>query len=329
MKAKLPVHEDVAMTRTAPLPALTRSEFRRLADASPELEWLANITSLRTRKAYRSDLEDFLRFAGIRQAEGLRRVTRAHVIAWRLDMEARGLAAATVCRRLAALSALCEHLRDARAIESNPTRGVKRPKGGSREGKTPAISDGQARALLDAPPADTLQGKRDRAVLATLLYHGLRRAEVCSLRVGDLQSRGGMAHLRVRGKGGIVRFVPAHPSALARINDYLSAAGHRDDLGGQLFRPLKNPLGGTVDRALCGTTLYRRIVRRYARQIGLNVPGLCVHSLRATAATNALGRGAEIATVQEWLGHAHIATTRLYDRRKNRPEDSPTFRVAY
>jgi integrase len=51
-------------------------------------------------------------------------------------------------------------------------------------------------------------------------------------------------------------------------------------------------------------------------------------SLRATAATNALSNDADIAKVQEWLGHANIAT-RLYHRRKSRPEDSPTFHVQY
>ena len=55
--------------------------------------------------------------------------------------------------------------------------------------------------------------------------------------------------------------------------------------------------------------------------------GLCVHSLRATAATNALSHEADIAKVQEWLGHANVSTTRLYDRHKPRPEDSPAFRV--
>jgi site-specific recombinase XerD len=54
-----------------------------------------------------------------------------------------------------------------------------------------------------------------------------------------------------------------------------------------------------------------------------------VHGLRATAATNALDHEADIAKVQEWLGHASIATTRLYDRRKTKPEDSPTFKVSY
>ena len=57
--------------------------------------------------------------------------------------------------------------------------------------------------------------------------------------------------------------------------------------------------------------------------------GLYTHSLRATAATNALDHEADIAKVQERLGHANIATTRLYDRRRTRPEDSPTFKVAY
>ena len=59
------------------------------------------------------------------------------------------------------------------------------------------------------------------------------------------------------------------------------------------------------------------------------MPGFCTHSLRATAATNALDHEADIAKVQEWLGHANIATTRLYGRRRTRPEDSPTFKVAY
>jgi integrase/recombinase XerD len=73
------------------------------------------------------------------------------------------------------------------------------------------------------------------------------------------------------------------------------------------------------------------IVRHYAREAGLMdaVPGLCVHSLRATAATNALSHEADIAKVQEWLGHADISTTRMYDKRQNRPEDSPTFKVQY
>ncbi len=59
------------------------------------------------------------------------------------------------------------------------------------------------------------------------------------------------------------------------------------------------------------------------------VVGFCAHSLRATAATNALEHDADIAQVQEWLGHANVSTTRLYDKRNSRPEDSPSFKVRY
>ena len=78
-------------------------------------------------------------------------------------------------------------------------------------------------------------------------------------------------------------------------------------------------------------SMYHHIVRRYAGEMGLTdvIPGLCVHSLRAIAATNTLQHEADIAKVQEWLGHADISTTRMYDKRQSRPEDSPTFKVRY
>ena len=69
-----------------------------------------------------------------------------------------------------------------------------------------------------------------------------------------------------------------------------------------------------------------KLVRAYSAQLGFEIGA---HALRATAATNALDHQADIAKVQEWLGHANIATTRIYDHRRTRPEDSPTFKVAY
>jgi integrase/recombinase XerD len=68
-----------------------------------------------------------------------------------------------------------------------------------------------------------------------------------------------------------------------------------------------------------------RMVRDYSARLGFEIGA---HSLRATAATNALDHQADIAKVQEWLGHANISTTRIYDHRKTRPEDSPTFKVS-
>ncbi len=71
------------------------------------------------------------------------------------------------------------------------------------------------------------------------------------------------------------------------------------------------------------------VVEAYVKKAGVQVAGLGVHGLRATAATNALEHEADIAKVQAWLGHANISTTKIYDRRENRPEDSPTYKVKY
>ena len=301
----------------------------RFSNIPLEVEWLANIVNTRTRQAYRGDIRDFVGFTGIQKPGEFACIARADVLAWRSELERRGLSQATIRRKLAALSSLFTHLCEARAAETNPTLGVQRPKTGAQEGKTPAISDAQARALLDAPSSATLQGKRDRAILSTLLYHGLRKDELCRLRVRDLQQRGGVPHFRVEGKGSKIRYIPAHPKTLSQIEAYLAEAGHGANLDGALFRPLKNPVSGILEKALSGTTVYRLIVKRYAKQVGIPAAGCCVHSLRATAATNALEHAADMAKVQDWLGHAFISTTRLYDRRRNRPEDSPTFKIEY
>jgi site-specific recombinase XerD len=307
---------------------LTASEFQNLANVPPEVEWFANIENANTRRAYKNDVQEFMRFAGIHQAEEFRLVKRSHLIAWRKQLETRTLEASTVRRKLSAVASLFDYLCECNAVPFNPADGVKRPNQGTNEGKSPALGDAEAKALLEAPAPDTLKGLRDRAILSILLFHGLRRAELCSLAVGDLQSRRGVMHFRVHGKGGKIRFLPVHPHSLQRISEYLEHAGHGDKPCNALFRPIKNSSGG-LDEALTGHGVYKDVVGKYARVLGLDPSAVCVHGLRATAATNALDHEADIAKVQEWLGHASIATTRLYDRRKTKPEDSPTFKVSY
>ena len=271
-----------------------------------------------------------MQFAGIQQPEDFRTVTRGHVLAWRKTLEERLLAGATIRRKLAALASLFEHLCESNSVTHNPVKGVKRPVVESQQGKTPALGDAQARALLSAPDCNTLKGKRDRAILSTLLYHGLRREELTKLKVKDYcQSRRGVAHLRVQGKGGKMRFVPTHPGTLTLIEEYLQAAGHGLDADAPLFRPVKNNVNGHTYTALTPGNVYEQVVLKYLGKLGIAGENMGPHVMRATAATNALDNGADIAKVQEWLGHANIATTRIYDHRKTRPEDSPTFKVSY
>ncbi len=315
---------------------LTPAQFVQLADVPPEIEWLANITNPTTRRAYKVDVAEFSGFTGLREPTQLRTVTRAHVIAWRKAMESRGLEPSSIRRKLSALSSLYDYLCERNAVVGNPVDGVKRPAANGNQGITPALGDAQVRRLLDAPALGTLKGTRDRAILATLLYHGIRREELCLLRLRDLQSRQGVMHFRVKGKRDKIRFIPAHPTAQRLIDEYLEALKHGAelselDLDGPLFRPVKNNRTGTLEKPLDPRSIYRNVVVKYGRETGIHteVNGLCVHSVRATAATNALSHEADIAKVQEWLGHANVSATRLYDRSKSKPEDSPTFHVKY
>lgn len=319
------------ITKRAEVPAavLSREAYEKLANVPGELEWLANFTSLQTRRAYKNDLKLFLDFLGKPAPGEIQSIAPAHVLAWRNYLVSIGLAETTIRRKLSAIASLFDFLLDRQEVKHNPVNGVRRPPMSSQEGKTPAISDEMARRLLEAPESHTLKGKRDRAILSVLMFHGLRREELCSLNVGDIQLRRGVAYLVVTGKGGKIRYLPLHPGAAARITDYLDQAGHVKDLAGPLFRPVKKGGRSDVTRRLTADGVYCCVVKYYGHQAGLNVPGFCVHSLRATAATNALENNADIAKVQEWLGHANISTTRLYDRRATRPEDSPTFRVKY
>jgi integrase/recombinase XerD len=107
---------------------------------------------------------------------------------------------------------LFDTLCEANTVPGNLVDGMKRPNVASQEGSTPEIGDHQASALLAAPDPSNLQGLRDRAILATLLYHGPRRAELCAL----------------------------HPAAAAAIAAHLNMDGHGDDKDAPLFYPVSN-----------------------------------------------------------------------------------------
>ena len=320
------------MTAVAPLPpnALTDPQFQRLQDVPAEALWFADIANPQTRRAYEADIRSFMASAGITRPQDFRLVTRSHVLAWRHDLENQQLAGSTIRRKLAALASLYEYLCNCNAVASNPVKGVKRPRVESQEGKTPVLSDAQARALLDAPPIDTLKGVRDRAILSVLLFHGLRREELTNLRVKDFgQQRRGVVHMLVHGKGNKQRYLPIHPDTAKLVARYLEQSGHAKDKDGALFRAVTK--GGTsgAARGLSPGGVYSEVVKRYMSQVGISGENMGPHSLRATAATSALEHDSDVSLVQAWLGHSSISTTKVYDRRNASPQQSPTFKVAY
>lgn len=147
--------DDIVVTRKE---SLTPVAFQKLADVPPEVEWLANITNPKTRRFYKRDVAEFMGFTGLKDSSELRAVARAHVIAWRKDLESRNLSAASIRRKLSSLSSLFDYLCERNAVIGNAVDGVKRPAANNNEGSTPALGDAQARRLLDAPAPDTLKG---------------------------------------------------------------------------------------------------------------------------------------------------------------------------
>ena len=298
--------------------------------AIPEEEiWLASQKSARTRRAYKQDVEHFMRRFGIRTPEELRLVDHRAVIAWeRMMREHENAASSTIRRRLAALSSLFKHLVRHGIASRNPVVDVRRPAINREEGSTAAFSKVQARRLLDAPPADTVAGLRDRAILSVGLQVGLRRAEIAALTVGDLHQNRGLDALRLTRKGGRRDALAINPQTAARIRAYLELAGHGTDHQGPLFRPMRGNARAHDPAGRMDPDAIDRVLRKYAAAIGMG-RGYSAHSMRATFITTALENGAQLEDVQKAAGHRDASTTKLYDRRGYNPEKAASFFATY
>lgn len=281
------------------------------------------------RRAYKQDVQHFMRTLTIRSYEELRQVDHRAVIAWeRIMREIEEAMPSTVRRRLAALSSLFKHLVRYGYAEKNPVSEVVRPAINREQGTTLAFSKTDARKLLDLPDEETLEGLRDRAILAVGLQVGLRRAEIASLAVGDLHQNRGYDALRVIRKGGRHDTLAIHPNTVKRLKDYLEAAGHADDLDGPLFRPLSHNRKKQETRRHMHPDAIDRVLRKYANAIGLD-RGYSAHSMRATFITTALENGCSLEDVQRAAGHREPSTTKLYDRRGYNPEKSASYFATY
>jgi integrase/recombinase XerD len=315
----------VAPTGVLPL----QSTLDTLALMPEEDVWLASCKSPETRQAYAGDVRLFIQALGITSREELRQVDHKAVIGWEHHMrEVQHLHPATIRRRLAALSSLFRHLVKYGIGAINPIREIERPAINWWEGMTPAFTPQQARALLDALNATTIQGLRDRTMLSVGLQVGLRRSEIIRLRVRDLLTTRGCDALRIIRKGGKRDLMAIHPETAQSLRANLEAAGHVDERDGPLFRPMSaGRAPQPIRRQLCPDGV-DSVVEKYLTQLGLG-HGDSAHSMRATFITTALESGAKLEDIQRTVGHADPSTTQLYDRRRFMPEKSAALVVAY
>jgi len=258
-----------------------------------------------TLAAYRRDLAEYARALGSAGISGVDAITREDVTRFVGTLRARGLAPATVERKVAALKGFHKFLVREGVTENHPTARMGLPKVPER--LPDVISVEQADSLLSQPFPDTAAGLRDRALLELLYGCGLRATEVTALDTPDVDLEAGL--LRVFGKGSKERVVPVGGLAEHALKAYLVRGRpllrRARSLGTHADAVFLNARGGRLSRQ----SVFM-IVRRYGGRVGLE--GLHPHTLRHSFATHLLEGGADLRALQEMLGHADISTTQVY-----------------
>lgn len=249
-----------------------------------------------TLRAYRSDLETFASMnAGLEPSA----IERVHVRSFIADIQKAGAASrATVLRRVSALRSFVKFLRSSGALKGNPLLGVPLPK---RQRPLPKfLSESEMAALLSPELGTEGWTKRDRALIELIYSSGLRRAEIASLSVGDVDFIEGT--VRVFGKGSKERVVPVGKTALGVLREYLRDRG-MPPAGEALF----TNQGGKRLSADGVAFVFGRWVKRTSV-----LKKVSPHVLRHSFATHMLNHGCDIRAVQDMLGHASLQTTQIY-----------------
>ena len=179
----------------------------------------------------------------------------------------------------------------------------------SKNFKRDYLTGSQSRQILAHIDQSTIKGKRDYAMLVTMLTMGLRTIEVTRANIEDIRTKGNTTVLYVQGKGhdekdDLIR-MPQHVESA--IRDYLSVR-KANDLSEPLFTSTSNH---NVDGRMT-TRSIRRIVKTAFISAGYDSPRLTAHSTRHTAATLSLLNGASLQQTQELLRHRNIGTTEIY-----------------
>lgn len=256
--------------------------------------------SIRTVTEYHRILVHFLaRFP----APGLVQPLDVHFFAYGPGPTGWQPSASTVAVRLAAIAGMYSFAVRVGITDVNPAENIRRPRPAQPVPRGQTIDE--LRELLAAIPT-TATGARDRAMVLTILLTGLRRDEITSLRITDLDLTSGRYIVRVKGGRERQRRMPA--PALAAIVDWL----------GSTRRSLETVPSDERLFGITATALYAN-VRRYAARAGLSA--VTPHSLRHSAAQLRRLTGATVEDVSALLGHASIATTATYLRRLDAERD--------
>ena len=269
----------------------------------------AHIRNRGTRAAYARAVCRFFHWCELRGVE-LTNISPLTVAAYIEGLTAT-LSAATVKLHLAAIRMLFDFLVIGQVVPVNPASSVRGPKHVVRKGKTPVLTPGEARQLLDNINIDSISGLRDRALIGVLVYSFARVSATTGMNVSDYFPQGRRMWFRLHEKGGKHHEVPAHHNAEDYVDAYIAASNINDQANKPLFRTVDCCRQLTDRRMLRGDVL--RMIKRRAKVAGIKTR-VCCHTFRATGITAYLQNGGSIEHAQKVAAHNSIRTTKLYDR---------------
>lgn len=258
--------------------------------------------SKHTLRAYGRDLDEFCLFCEERDLASPGEITARNLRAFLLTLDERQLARSTVQRKLSAVRSFFRQLQREGHIEVNPTTGLRQARG--RRPLPKAISTEEIEALLEAPDPSTPSGRRDRALLELCYSAGTRAAETVGIDRTDIDFQSEV--VRVTGKGRKQRLAPLGSHAMLALRLYLQDPLRPKPAAGVEHAVFLNARGGRLTTRSLG-----RIVEAAVLTAGL-ARRATPHTLRHSFATHLLNRGADLRSVQELLGHAHLVTTQIY-----------------
>jgi integrase/recombinase XerD len=277
-----------------------RPSFR----VEPYLDYLSFERGLspRTLAAYRQDLEKLLRFLEEEGYEGPEAVETQDLREFVYRLKDSGLAPSSIRRALSSLRSYFAFLLDEGVVDSDPSERLESPRVWQR--LPSALSVDEVLVLLEAPDQEHPHFWRDRAILEVLYATGMRVSELVDLKVGDLDLDQGVCI--VFGKGSKERIVPMGAPARTTLERYLREVRPRLDTGKGGGRVFLNHRGRPLSRMAVWS-----LVKINAQRGGIRGK-VSPHTLRHSFATHLLEGGADLAAVQELLGHADISTTQVY-----------------
>lgn len=254
--------------------------------------------SQNTIDAYVTDISAFGGFVN----KPLEECSSMELVSFMSSMRRDGYSIETVLRRLSGISSFYDYLIIERVIKTNPVGFITKP---SKWEKLPVfLNFDEVERLIEAPDVSNHLGFRDRIIFETLYSSGMRISELVNLKVTDVDISRGIAI--VTGKGSKQRFVPLYSELSDKMRDYI--AMRHDYL-------VKGRDEGWLFLSRNGKKLNREyvfmLVKKYCLKAGID-KNVSPHTLRHSFATHLLTNGADLRTIQIFLGHSDLSTTERY-----------------